>query len=323
MSYLKGDKIRKLVAPVVECVKDITGLNKVNSEIDSMEYEYKFTDDELKCFTSNKDIQIVTHSLDKIEVLYHQIESVYRGYRQCYSTKFDIKYNEDTMLALSVSAVDYYKSIVENAVDFVDEQHNKFRSKKYNYTDFLYMCNFIANHANHESQLEHAMFGCTISNISRVTSHQHVRSRIASHGQKSQRYTGEYNPTFIIPPDIEKDYQCKCIYMDAVLYTVYAANEIRKVNPNIKNEDIRYLYPQAINTSIFTSMNIRSWNHYFAERCCNRAQWEIRTVANQLLNKFKYYIPFIFANSGAKCIQLGYCPEEHSCGRMEKQCSQK
>lgn len=67
------------------------------------------------------------------------------------------------------------------------------------------------------------------------------------------------------------------------------------------------------------SYNARSLYHFFSLRCCTRAQWEIRSLANQMLKQVKEISPVLFEKAGAPCIAEGYCPEgELSCGRLER-----
>lgn len=78
-------------------------------------------------------------------------------------------------------------------------------------------------------------------------------------------------------------------------------------------EDARYVFPNACETKIVVTMNARSLMNFFRHRCCNRAQWEIRELANLMLKEVKKVAPILFKNAGAPCI-VGECPEgEMSC----------
>ena len=62
-------------------------------------------------------------------------------------------------------------------------------------------------------------------------------------------------------------------------------------------------------------MNIRTLLHFFEERCCNRAQWEIRHMAYAMLRICKDVAPNLFAKAGASCVR-GKCKEgKMSCGK--------
>ncbi len=80
-------------------------------------------------------------------------------------------------------------------------------------------------------------------------------------------------------------------------------------------ENARYVFPNACETKIILTMNGRSLLHFFSERCCNRAQDEIRTLARAMNKECKAVAPNLFKNSGPKCYKLDMCPEDHmSCG---------
>ena len=84
------------------------------------------------------------------------------------------------------------------------------------------------------------------------------------------------------------------------------------------NEDARFVLPNACTTKIVCTFNARSLNNFFDHRCCNRAQWEIREVACQMLELCKEVAPVLFKNSGPRCIR-GACPEgKMTCGKMKE-----
>lgn len=167
----------------------------------------------------------------------------------------------------------------------------------------------------HYSVLEHANFTFAIEGISRVTSHQLVRHRIASFSQQSQRYVKIKKKGFpyVIPKSIAKDEKLIKIFTDAIkeldkIYNLF-------LDHNIAAEDARYILPQAVETKIIVTANARELLHVFKLRCCNRAQWEIREVAKGMLREVKAIAPNIFENAGPPCISEP-CPEgELSCGK--------
>ena len=159
----------------------------------------------------------------------------------------------------------------------------------------------------HYSVLEHVSFTFGIENISRVTSHQLVRHRIASYSQKSQRYVkvGD-NQEYIIPDKIKKDDEI----MQKFKKSLSATHRLYKqmIDKGIPAEDARYILPQAIGTSIIFTANARELIHFFRLRCCNRAQWEIRELAIKMLKLVKKIAPTIFKDAGPPCL-VGPCPE--------------
>ena len=167
----------------------------------------------------------------------------------------------------------------------------------------------------HYSVLEHATFTFAIEEISRVTSHQLVRHRLASFSQQSQRYVKINKERFpyIVPKSIAQEKKLNKIFIDAIkkLDRIYHI----LLDHNIETEDARYLLPQAVTTKMIISANARELLHIFKLRCCNRAQWEIREVAMNMLREVKKIAPTIFENAGPLCI-FGPCPEGGlSCGK--------
>ena len=167
----------------------------------------------------------------------------------------------------------------------------------------------------HYSVLEHATFTFAIEGISRVTSHQLVRHRLASFSQQSQRYVKMNKEGFpyVIPKSIEKEEKLTEIFVDAIkeLDGIYQL----LLDHNIKAEDARYILPQAVTTKIIITANARELLHIFKLRCCNRAQWEIRELAIKMLKEVEDIAPTIFENAGPPCV-LGSCLEgELSCGK--------
>ena len=80
------------------------------------------------------------------------------------------------------------------------------------------------------------------------------------------------------------------------------------------NEDARFVLPNACETKIIVTMNIRSLFNFFKHRCCNRAQWEIRDLAWRMLELVRPTAPYIFADAGPGCVR-GACPEgKMTCG---------
>ena len=169
----------------------------------------------------------------------------------------------------------------------------------------------------HQSVLEHASFTFGIEGISRVTTHQLVRHRIASFSQQSQRYVSHSErfaavipPTIAARPDLLARFESQL----ATVCTAYAD----MVAAGIPAEDARYLLPNAAETKIMVTMNGRELLHFFELRCCERAQWEIRAMAVEMVKLVKAVAPVIFGNAGPGCI-AGPCPEgTMTCGRIKE-----
>ena len=165
----------------------------------------------------------------------------------------------------------------------------------------------------HQSPLEHCTFTFGIEGVSRALSHQLVRHRIASYSQKSQRYVKEGQFEYIVPPTIFQNPVCAGVFEDFAKNAQWTYDFL--IENGIPAEDARFVLPNACETKIIMTMNIRSLLHFFEERCCNRAQWEIRQMANMMLNICKEKTPILFAKAGASCLR-GKCKESTmSCGQ--------
>jgi len=168
--------------------------------------------------------------------------------------------------------------------------------------------------SGHHSVMEHASFTFAVDGISRSCTHQLVRHRIASFSQQSQRYVNLSRAGCVIPKTVEKNAKTKKIFEKIVKDVWDTYNKL--VENGIPDEDARYVLPNAAKTSIVVTMNARELYHFFSLRCCNRAQWEIRNMANKMLKQVKRVAPVLFEEAGPMCKQLGYCPETESCGLM-------
>ena len=78
------------------------------------------------------------------------------------------------------------------------------------------------------------------------------------------------------------------------------------------NEDARFVLPNACETKMVVTMNARSLQNFFHLRCCSRAQWEIRQLAEEMFKLVYPVAPHIFAKSGPACVS-GPCPEGKMC----------
>ena len=209
----------------------------------------------------------------------------------------------------------------------------------------------------HASPMEHVSFTFGIEGISRACSHQLVRHRIASYSQQSQRYVDGTKFDFVTPPEISKNEKALAAYNKVLDLQAKAYEEIRNAlvigyindytdnailgtdeevmeqfsQQNKKqysvfikkaNEDARFILPNASTTKIVCTFNVRSLHNFFAHRCCNRAQWEIREVAEQMLLQCLEVSPNLFKNCGPSCL-FGPCPEGAMCCGKQKEMREK
>lgn len=171
--------------------------------------------------------------------------------------------------------------------------------------------------SGHESVMEHVYFTFCVEGVSRVLLAQLTRHRIASFSVESQRYVS-YKDGFeyVIPRSIEalgseavSNYKAQMEQMH-VWYCEWC-----DVLGEKKKEDARYVLPGATHTRLLVSMDARELKHFLSLRCCNRAQWEIREMADKMLGLAQMVAPKLFDDAGPGCVQ-GHCPEgKRSCGK--------
>lgn len=142
--------------------------------------------------------------------------------------------------------------------------------------------------------------------------HNYIANGFVVHNcVESQRYCDMGEMPMVIPPSILQSPEMISEFgaaMDAV-----KAFYKKAIKAGIPKEDARYATPQAAVTNLVLTMNARELRHFFSLRCCNRAQWEIRALADEMLRLCKEKCPVIFSDAGPGCVR-GNCPEEKPCG---------
>lgn len=190
----------------------------------------------------------------------------------------------------------------------------------------------------HESPLEHVSFTFGIEGVSRSFLAQITRHRIASYSVQSQRYVSEAMFEYVVPPEIEKLPEAREEFLramredqehyetltrmltekhcEALVNSGMNPKDAEKKASKMAIEDARFVLPNACDTKMIVTMNVRSLYNFFAHRCCSRAQWEIRAVADEMLRLVKDAAPSLFCGAGPRCVK-GACPEgKMSCGKM-------
>lgn len=193
----------------------------------------------------------------------------------------------------------------------------------------------------HESPIEHISFTFGIEGVSRALLAQITRHRIASFSVQSQRYVEEKDFQFVTPPEIENDNDALEIFNEQMKCAIDTYNKLTNILKDkhykafLENgldeksamqkaskkaiEDARFVLPNACDTKMIVTMNARSLLNFFKLRCCSRAQWEIKSVADEMLREVCKVAPTVFKNAGPACCK-GNCPEgKMSCGKIIEQ----
>ena len=190
----------------------------------------------------------------------------------------------------------------------------------------------------HESPIEHASYTFAVEGVSRALLAQLTRHRIASYSVQSQRYVDKSEFDYVVPPSVlacgdgvvlgEYEY-----IMDRITISYkHLRNELTKWHTKrimsdgktsladatvkaekLANEDARFVLPNACDTRIIFTMNARALFNFFHLRCCNRAQWEIRAMADEMLRLCREVSPVLFRHAGAACAVTGKCSEGSMC----------
>lgn len=163
----------------------------------------------------------------------------------------------------------------------------------------------------HESPIEHASYTFAVEGVSRALLAQLTRHRLASYSVQSQRYVDKLDFDYIMPPSVAANPETaemfeKCMAMLDTYYSYFTAADI-------PNEDARFVLPNACDTRIIFTMNARSLHNFFRLRCCNRAQWEIRAMADEMLKLCREVSPALFKHAGPSCAVSGVCSEGAMC----------
>lgn len=165
----------------------------------------------------------------------------------------------------------------------------------------------------HLSPIEHASFTFGIEGVSRTLLAQITRHRIASFSVQSQRYVTKDALTYILPPTVARQPEAEAAFRDAMERSFSEYEKL--LSMGIPAEDARFVLPGAAETRMILTMNARELMHFFELRCCNRAQWEIRTLAWCMLGIAQREASSIFNASGPCCVAGGCSEGGMSCGR--------
>ncbi len=227
----------------------------------------------------------------------------------------------------SAAKLCYSPATIETIRDGLDEQ------KAASFVEML-------SEIGHESPIEHVSFTFGIEGVSRALLAQITRHRIASFSVQSQRYVTENDFEYVTPPEIKSVPEAHALFLEAMQkdkeYYDKITDILRKKHFNdfvasgmdeksAKRsaekkaiEDARFVLPNACDTKMVVTMNARSLMNFFRHRCCNRAQWEIKAVADQMLELVVAVAPNLFKSAGPTCV-CSKCPEgKMTCGKANE-----
>ena len=163
---------------------------------------------------------------------------------------------------------------------------------------------------NHSSVFEHVYFTWKIEGVSRALLGQLTRHRHASYTVRSQRYCNEKDQDFIVPESINND-------DSTLLIWTYITREIKSsydqlIKKGVPKEDARFILPQATETELYFSCNLRELLHIYKLRSDKSAQWEIRELARLLKNSINPELHFMFGFTVGDVVKVVSLHEDDS-----------
>ena len=178
--------------------------------------------------------------------------------------------------------------------------------------------NFIHNLLSSKdgSVFEHVNYGFVFTGVSRSLTHELVRHRAGfAYSQRSQRYVDETEGSFVLPPALTGEEgdadEARGILRDAMESAsesyVRLVSELESVLPRKRFEHntdrrkairqaARAVLPNATETKIFVTGNVRAWRHFIEMRGAPFADWEIRSLALQVLEILQQEAPIMFGD---------------------------
>lgn len=176
---------------------------------------------------------------------------------------------------------------------------------------------FINNLLNSKdgSVFEHVNYGFVITGISRSLTHELVRHRAGfAYSQRSQRYVDETQGTYVLPPaikNLEGMEEAKDILEDALSKASNSyAKLVKTLEKNLPKDLFEYgtdrrkairqtarsVLPNATETKIFVTANVRALRHFIEMRGAIYSDWEIRYLAIEILRILQIEAPLLFGD---------------------------
>jgi flavin-dependent thymidylate synthase len=174
----------------------------------------------------------------------------------------------------------------------------------------------IACEDERKRELEQVCFTFRINNLTLAGLTHLARHRVQSLNVPSFTEFG-LSQGYILPDSIQEKPHFLARYVE--LWQEHQKTFCEFVEAGVVKEDLVYLYLSGNLVDVVTTMNGRELFHFLRLRTCQRAQWEIRAIAEEMLVQLRKVAPLLFKYFGPSCYVLGKCPEgKLSCGQKEK-----
>ena len=173
--------------------------------------------------------------------------------------------------------------------------------------------------SGHTSVTEFCTFTFHIEGVSRALLAQLTRHRHAGYAVRSQRYCNEDDFGYVVPPSIAKNERALELFEWIMRQCSGAYADLQAMG--VENEDARFVLPNACETTLEITINLRALMNFMNERLCTCAQWEIRELARIMRKLIVEQVPKLEPYLVPKCEkngkEFGACNESksRSCGR--------
>jgi thymidylate synthase (FAD) len=162
----------------------------------------------------------------------------------------------------------------------------------------------------HGSVLEHAVFNFIFTGVSRSFTHELIRHRAGfGYSQLSQRYVDESSADYVEPDCIAADPDLHAIWLEAVQHSHEAYCRLvdgllgkfdhvpdKTLRRKLARQAARSVLPNATETKIFVTANVRALRHFIELRCNEHAETEIRIVSAAVLEVLQKEAPAFFGD---------------------------
>lgn len=161
----------------------------------------------------------------------------------------------------------------------------------------------------HLSVIEHANVSFYVTGVSRSLTHELVRHRHLSFSQLSQRFVPERDSNFIEPDPIAEDPELHTIFLESMraaqtaydrlaskLEERFAHVEDRTLRRKLARQAARSVMPNATETQIVVTGNLRAWRDFIRKRANEHADVEIRRLAVEILRQVREVAPAVFSD---------------------------
>jgi thymidylate synthase (FAD) len=138
--------------------------------------------------------------------------------------------------------------------------------------------------------------------------------------QASTRYIDYGEFEYVTPESVKENAKAEHVYISAMAGISEAVGMLEEMG--IPREDAAMLLPLGMTTRVVDKRNLRNLIDMSRQRMCNRAFWEFRElfgdICDALANYSEEWAWIVASCFHEKCVELGYCPEKHGCGKYPK-----